>query len=180
MTPFIPSISLNWNKLGFDTFHSNGPSSATTTTNLWCLSKSSHLLSTFVKDFSSQHLSMLLQNSTASLITIITGVYGSTNPSLKKDLWAMLIDSSLTTLPRCVIRNFNGTLCLADKLRICQPTLSSLKAFQTAVLQASLQAYLMWQPGLIELWLIPLGCAISVTPFSTTFPEFLQTTAQSF
>ncbi|XXG69617.1 hypothetical protein AAC387_Pa06g2432 [Persea americana] len=26
MTPFIPSISFNWNRLGFDTFHSNAPS----------------------------------------------------------------------------------------------------------------------------------------------------------
>ncbi|KAJ8624565.1 hypothetical protein MRB53_033095 [Persea americana] len=48
---------------------------------------------------------MLLHYSTAGLITIITGVYGSTNPSLRKDLWAMLIYSSSTTLPRFATSN---------------------------------------------------------------------------
>lgn len=126
-SPDLIFISLSWNKLGFDTFHSNGPSSATT--NLWCLSKSSHLLSTTVKDFSSQHLSLLLHNSTSGLTTIITGVYGSTNPSFGKDLWSILIDSSSTTLPWCVLGDFNVTLSHADKLSIHQPILSSLRAF---------------------------------------------------
>eukprot|EP00268_Persea_americana_P010495 TRINITY_DN1426_c5_g1_i1.p1 TRINITY_DN1426_c5_g1~~TRINITY_DN1426_c5_g1_i1.p1 ORF type:complete len:254 (-),score=31.85 TRINITY_DN1426_c5_g1_i1:1643-2404(-) len=138
MTHFIHSISLCWNRLGFDTLHSNGPSSISTTTNLWCFSKSSHHLSITVEEFSSQHLSMLLHNNSSRLTTIITGVYGSTNPSFKKDLWAVLIDSSSTTLPWCFIGDFNATLSHADKLSIRQPILSSLKAIQTTVMQAGL------------------------------------------
>ena len=132
-------VILSWNRLGFDTFHSNGPLLATTTSNLWCLSKSFHHLYITVKDFSSQHLSMLLHNPISGLTTLITGVYGSNNPSLRKDLLAILIDSSLTTLPWCVIGDFNATLPHADKLSIRHPTFSSLKAFQTAMLQAGLQ-----------------------------------------
>ncbi|XXG76900.1 hypothetical protein AAC387_Pa08g1163 [Persea americana] len=81
---------------------------------------------------------MLLHNNSSGLTTIITGVYGSTNPSLKKDLWAVLIDSSSTTLPWCFIGDFNATLSHADKLSIRQPILSSLKAIQTTVMQAGL------------------------------------------
>eukprot|EP00268_Persea_americana_P036452 TRINITY_DN35925_c3_g1_i1.p1 TRINITY_DN35925_c3_g1~~TRINITY_DN35925_c3_g1_i1.p1 ORF type:complete len:115 (+),score=11.74 TRINITY_DN35925_c3_g1_i1:130-474(+) len=99
MTPFSASISHSWNRLGFDTFHSNGSPSPSTTSNLWCFSRSSHPLSTSVNDFSSQHLSMLLHNSSTGFNSIITGVYDSTNPSFRKDLWTVLIDSSSTTLP---------------------------------------------------------------------------------
>lgn len=81
---------------------------------------------------------MLLLNPISGLSTIITGVYGSNNPSLRKDLWSVLIDSSTSTMPWCVLGYFNATLSHADRLSIRQSNPSSLRDFQTAVLQANL------------------------------------------
>ena len=100
-TSFFASISYSWYRLGFDTLHSNDSPFPSTTSNLRCFSKSSHPLSTTVIDSSSQHLSILLHNSSIGLNSTITAVYSSTNPSLRKELWAVLTDYSSTVQLWC-------------------------------------------------------------------------------
>ncbi|XXG44074.1 hypothetical protein AAC387_Pa01g3964 [Persea americana] len=106
---------------------------------LWCISKSSSQFSTTLSDSSSQHISMLLTNQISGLSTQIIGVYGANKPTLRKDLWKVLIDSSSTTLPWCVMGDFNAILTHEEKQSLRQSTPSSLKDFQLAVLQAGLK-----------------------------------------
>ncbi|XXG63323.1 hypothetical protein AAC387_Pa05g1546 [Persea americana] len=130
MTLFSSTSSLQLSSFGFYTFHSNA--SHTTVTNLWCISKSSFHLSISVSDFSPQHLSI------SGLSSLITGVYGSNNPTQRKELWKVLIDSSTTTFPWCVLGDFNATLSHKEKLNLHQSIPSSLRDFQATVLQANL------------------------------------------
>ena len=97
MIPFSSTHSHGLSIFGFDAFHSNLPTLAAP--NLWCFSKSSHHLATSVFNASSQHLTMLLFNSASGLSSLLTRVYGSTNPTHRKDLWQTLIDTSTTTHP---------------------------------------------------------------------------------
>ncbi|XXG76419.1 hypothetical protein AAC387_Pa08g0774 [Persea americana] len=136
MSLFSSTSSLRLSGFGFDTFHSNA--SQSTVTNVWCISKSSHHLSISISDFSSQHLSMLLHNSISGLSSLISGVYGSNNQSQRKELWKVIIDSSTTTFPWCVLGDFNATLSHAEKLSLHQSNHSSLRDFQATVLQAGL------------------------------------------
>lgn len=129
--------SLNLHNYGFDTFHSNAPHLVCA--DLWCISKSSSQFSTTLSDSSSQHISMLLTNQISGLSTQIIGVYGANKPTLRKDLWKVLIDSSSTTLPWCVMGDFNAILTHEEKQSLRQSTPSSLKDFQLAVLQAGLK-----------------------------------------
>ncbi|KAJ8644055.1 hypothetical protein MRB53_005803 [Persea americana] len=134
MSSFSSSHSLRLSSYGFDIFHSNVSHSGNP--NLWCISKSSHHFTTSIFDSSSQHLTMLLSNPTLGSSTLITGVYGSDNPTLRRDLWKVLIDSSLTTLPWCVLGDFNAILSNAEKLNLRQSNPSSRKDFQSVVMQA--------------------------------------------
>ena len=156
MTTFSSTQSLKVGTFGFDTFHSNAPHLACA--NLWCISKSTHYLSTTIFDSSSQHLTMLLQNPISSLSNLITGVYGANNPTLSKELWNQLIDTSLTTLPWCVLRDFNATLNHVEKLSLSHSNPSSLKDSQSTVLQLAFkkhstqEAYLLGQNNRLGLF----------------------------
>ncbi|XXG59626.1 hypothetical protein AAC387_Pa04g1677 [Persea americana] len=90
------------------------------TTNLWCISKSSHHLVTSISSSSSQHLTMLLSNPISGFSTLIIGVFCSNNPTHRKDLWTVLINTSLTTLPWCVLGDFNAILAHDEKLSLRQ------------------------------------------------------------
>lgn len=136
MTLFSSTHSLHLSHFGFDTFFSNA--SQIGNPNLWCFYKSTHQLTISLSDSSSQHLKLLLTNPATGPHTLITWVYGSTNHSKRKDLWTVLIDSSSTTLPWCVLGDFNATLGHEEELSICQSSLSSLKDFQTTVMLAGL------------------------------------------
>lgn len=127
MTLFSLAHSFQLSNLGFDIFLSNAlyPGNP----NLWCFFKSTHHLTISFSDSSSQHLTMLLTNPTSGPSTLITGVYGSTNHSQRRDLWKVLLDCSSTTLPWCVLCDFNATLSHEDKLSIRQSIPSSLKDF---------------------------------------------------
>ncbi|XXG54348.1 hypothetical protein AAC387_Pa03g2254 [Persea americana] len=81
---------------------------------------------------------MLLSNATTGTSSLIIGVYGSTNPSHRRNLWQVFINTSTTTLPWCVLGDFNATLGHDEKLSLRQPPSSSLKDFQSVVLQAGL------------------------------------------
>lgn len=81
---------------------------------------------------------MLLFNPTSSTSTLITGFYGFTNPTHRKNLWQVLINTSPTTLPWCVLGDFNATLAHDEKLSIRQANPSSLKDFQITVIHAGL------------------------------------------
>ncbi|XXG59579.1 hypothetical protein AAC387_Pa04g1639 [Persea americana] len=147
MTLFSSTSSLRLSSFGYYTFHSNA--SHSTVTNLWCISKSSFHLSISVSDFSPQHLSMLLHNPISGLSSLIAGVYGSNNPTQRKELWKVLIDSSTTTFPWCVLGDFNATLSQAEKLSLRQSIPLSLRDFQATVLQASLsKAMILMTPNL--------------------------------
>ena len=137
MTPFSSTHSLHMRNFGFDIFYSNAPHPANP--KLWCFYKSTHHLTISLSDSSSQHLTMLLTNPTSGPSTLITGVYGSTNHSQRRGLWKVLIDSSSTTLPWCVLGDFNAILSHEDKLSIRQANPSSLKDFQSVVMLAGLQ-----------------------------------------
>ncbi|XXG68937.1 hypothetical protein AAC387_Pa06g1919 [Persea americana] len=108
------------------------------TPNIWCISNSSNHLATSFLDASSQHLTILLSNPISGLSTLVTGVYGSTNPTQRKNLWQALSNASTTTLPWCVLGDFNAILAHDEKLSLRQATPSSLKDFQVAVMQAGL------------------------------------------
>ncbi|XXG61032.1 hypothetical protein AAC387_Pa04g2791 [Persea americana] len=136
MSAFSSTQSLKICSFGFDTFHSDA--SHLPRPHLWCISKPSHHLLATISDSSSQHLTMLLQNPILGLSTLITGVYGANNPTLRKDLWKQLIDTSSTTLPWRVLGDFNAILNHADKLSVSHSNPSSLKDFQSTVLQTSL------------------------------------------
>ena len=136
ITLFSSSHSFQLRNLGFDIFFSNA--SHPSNPNLWCFFKSNHHLTISLYDSSAQHLTMLLTNPTSGPSTLITGVYGSTNHSQRRDLWRVLIDTLSTTLPWCVLGDFNATLSHEDKLSICQSNPASLKDFQLAVMLAGL------------------------------------------
>ncbi|XXG86452.1 hypothetical protein AAC387_Pa11g1346 [Persea americana] len=136
MSSFHSTSSLGLSSFDFDTFHSNSPHLATL--NLWCFLNSNHHLATSIFNASSQHLIMLFSNPTSGLSTFITGVYDSTNPTHRKNLWQILINTSPTTLPWCVLGDFNAILAHDEKLSLRQATPSSLKDFQTVVIQADL------------------------------------------
>ncbi|XXG73294.1 hypothetical protein AAC387_Pa07g2240 [Persea americana] len=79
------------------------------TPNLWCFSNSNHRL------------------------------YGSTNPSHRRNLWQVLINSSTTTLPWCVLGDCNATLAHDEKLNLRNP-----QFILTQKLKALKQSLKLW------------------------------------
>ncbi|XXG46055.1 hypothetical protein AAC387_Pa02g0988 [Persea americana] len=81
---------------------------------------------------------MLLSNRITGTSFLITCVYGSTNPSHRRNIWQVLINTSTTNLPWCVLGDFNATLAHNEKLSLRQAPPSSLKGFQSVVFQVGL------------------------------------------
>ena len=86
--PFFQAIRLSF--LGYDSFLSKPHHP--------CKSQSKFTCS--LLDSSNQHLSISIMDSSTNQSSIMTGIYGSTNFRIRRDLWQYLISCSSTTLPR--------------------------------------------------------------------------------
>lgn len=87
-------------------------------------------------DFSNQHISINILNPFSSMVT---GVYGSTDYRLRKNLCDYLTSTSTTVIPWCVIRDFNSILLASEKMSLRPLSTISVKDFNDMVLITGLK-----------------------------------------
>lgn len=114
-------------KSTLDSFSNGGlpfglsPSFSNSKNPLWCLCNQSSNLFFTLLDLSSQHISISISASPSSSSSVITGVYGSTDYRQRGNLRDYLINSSFSSQPWCVIRDFNAILLAKEKLSTHPP-----------------------------------------------------------
>eukprot|EP00268_Persea_americana_P061729 TRINITY_DN7830_c0_g1_i4.p1 TRINITY_DN7830_c0_g1~~TRINITY_DN7830_c0_g1_i4.p1 ORF type:complete len:367 (+),score=53.05 TRINITY_DN7830_c0_g1_i4:1557-2657(+) len=114
------------------------PSFSNTDNSLWCLCSQSSKFSFSLLDHSSQHVSISISSSPFSTYSIITGVYGSTDYRQRRDLWDYLTNSTFSSLPWCVIGDFNAILLAKEKLSLRPQSSLSVREFSEMAMAAGL------------------------------------------
>ncbi|XXG88202.1 hypothetical protein AAC387_Pa12g0446 [Persea americana] len=127
------SITINFHSLGFTSSFSNQ------TNSLWCLFNPNQNFSFSLLDHSNQHITIEFADLHSSSLGLVTGVYGSTDYRIRRDLWDHLSNFSNTSLPRCVIGDFNSILLASEKHNIRPSSSPSVKEFNDMVLSSGLK-----------------------------------------
>ncbi|XXG49475.1 hypothetical protein AAC387_Pa02g3652 [Persea americana] len=132
-TSFNPSITSFFHPLGFTSSFTNQINS------LWAIFNPNHFSTLSLIDHSNQHISLKFVNPQSSSAGIVTGVYGSTDYRIRRDLWDYLTTSSQTSLPWCVIGDFNSILLASEKLSLRPSSSPSVTDFNNMVLSTGLK-----------------------------------------
>eukprot|EP00268_Persea_americana_P034025 TRINITY_DN33662_c0_g2_i1.p1 TRINITY_DN33662_c0_g2~~TRINITY_DN33662_c0_g2_i1.p1 ORF type:complete len:402 (-),score=60.83 TRINITY_DN33662_c0_g2_i1:2739-3944(-) len=127
------SITINFHSLGFTSSFSNQ------TNSLWCLFNPNQNFSFSLLAHSNQHITIEFADFHSSSLGLVTGVYRSTDNRIRRDLWDHLSKFSNTSLPWCVIGDFNSILLASEKLSIKPSPSPSVKDFNDMVLSSGLK-----------------------------------------
>lgn len=136
-TSFVSLKAISLEKFGFDSLFST-PTLDSGISHMWCFAKSSTVSNYSILNFSPQHISIKVVNSVNDETSLVTAVYGSTDYRVRRDLWNSLISSSSTTLPWCVLGDFNAIPDASEKLSSRPARASLISEFQSMLITSGL------------------------------------------